>query len=349
MTPWLSTGGSGVDYEDLIDSLRCEEVADDLGVIVTSIAGDEHWAHCPYPSHHGLDRNPSFSFNVEKCVASCFSCGGGGDFAHLVSQVMGISREAAIEWLAPYSDISSDIDEVFLKQVDRALQTPDRNFRLPSDPLPWYPTKRVDDWCQRGLDERMEWFEGRGITEEVVRDLRLGFDPEHGPRRDYVGPAIIIPHFVNGTCTGWQERWERHEGTPADLGKYTNSPGMPRDHLYGFKPCDTMIVVEAPLTKARIQSVGLDATATFGAKVDPRHVKDLRRCREVWLALDNDEAGDQALELLIAGLEEYVELYVVPPPAGLKEDLGDVDDDTLAELLDARVSAFELTLFDETA
>jgi DNA primase len=78
--------------------------------------------------------------------------------------------------------------------------------------------------------------------------------------------------------------------------------------------------------------------------VTPRHVKDLRRCREVWLALDNDDAGDAALHVLISGLDDHVELYIVPPPPGHKDDLGDVDDDALAELLESRVSAFELQL-----
>lgn len=326
-----------MDYSDLADSLRVEEIADELGIIVTSVVGDEHWAHCPYPAHGGVDRNPSFSFNVDKGVASCFSCGSGGNMLQLVCDLLEVDRDTALEWLVPFSDYAGETDEAFIEQVERAMDDIERTLRPEGDPLPWFPTARVDAWCEAAIRERADWFESRRISLDVARRLKLGLDHEH-QRAGYTGPAIIIPHFVDGQCAGWQERWERHEGTPSSLGKYTNSPGMPRDVLYAFRPSSPIIVVESPLTVARLMSMGLNATATFGAKVSERHIRDLRRCRTVYLAFDNDDSGDAAVESLME-LDDYVDLLIVPPPAKRKADLGDVDDDEVLYLLDAATPA----------
>ncbi len=327
-------------------TLRIEEVLDELGVYSTHVRGDEWFAHCPLPTHSGADRNPSFSINLDSFKFSCFTCATGGTAIRLAMQILDIDYIAAVDWLAGFSDYAPYDDVSFLDSVRRKLAADDeRPMEREDDPLPWYPTARVSEWSANLLDDDSFWVDcslildgrDRMIDHEVARHLQLGYDPEHH-RGSHVGPALIIPVFAEGHCVGWQERWlgDRPDWVP----KYTNTTDFPRNEtLYNGQMLHTKraIVVESPMTVGRLLTAGYASMATFGAQVSDDQIRLLRRVPEVWVSYDNDKAGKDATRRIVDALSEHSEVWVVLPPEIEKGDLGDCDDALLEETLANRL------------
>lgn len=333
------------DWPEIAATLRIEEVLDELGIEATTIRGDEWFSHCPLPEHGGVDSNPSFSINTDRLVWSCFTCGYGGTPIKLVMRVLDCDYDFAVEWLAKFSDFTPGTDAGFLEQVHRRLAVEDTPWRTKDETvLPWYPKSKVDEWCNNLMSSEHLFCDGelhldgrnRFIGRDVCRHLKLGYDPEH-QRGSHVGPALIIPVFVDDQCVGWQERW-LGDDVPSWVPKYTNTTDFPRESTVYNSAVLVLdrptLVVESPMSVARLLTAGLPAVATYGAMVSPGQLKLLRKMRELWLSYDNDKAGHKAVKTITDALEHHTALWVVPPPRHAeKADLGDCDDDQLEAAL----------------
>lgn len=333
-------------WPEIAPSLQAAEAADDMGIQILYVHGDEHFAHCPLPEHPGADASPSFSFNDDKLVYNCFVCGG-GSFVKLTEKVLDVSRDAALDWLIGYSDYDANDDGTFLKQIERIISAkPERIRQYEERSLPWYPQHKCEEWHALAREHRLDWFTSldverpRYIDEEVFDHLKFGWSPDLTTKVSgelYTGPAILIPHIVGGDLVGYQRRWE-DDPRPKGLGKYTNTPDFPREFtLYNqdmLRRSVPTVVVESPMSVARLLSFGQMAVGTFGAKVTPQQIRILRGLDEVWIAMDNDEAGERATKTLRDGLDDHCIVKVIPPPSGDKGDLGDLADDELAVQLD---------------
>ena len=186
----------------------------------------------------------------------------------------------------------------------------------------------------------------RGITEEAVEMLHLGWDEADN--------RIVFPHFFKGQLVGFQKRaippgpWpESAEQDP----KYKSSLGFPKaETLYGYDYCRTrslmdmhkmthVVVVESPMSVAKAYSLGIPyVLATFGAKVTPSQLALLHDFASVTVWFDDDPAGRAGERTLVNGLSVSKVLVVDPEPG---RDLGDCSTrEEVQAMLDSAVPAF---------
>lgn len=365
-----------VEYDDIIDSIRLDEVLNELGIVVTQITKGEHWSSCPLDGHPGADATPSFSINEDNLLWNCFTCHEGGSLPMLVRDIehftdddgsrsepkFGLTAfEKGVEWLLPFSDGDVESDDGFMKQLERYLERADeRPKRTRSVALPFYSPKIIERLDDAPVELLAKW----NITQqETVTHHQIKFVPERhrvGAKGEYTGPALVIPHYFGGKLVGYQERWlddDRGKYPP----KYTNSDDFPKAlTLYGWDDAveearrgTPVIVVESTMTKNRLWEIGYTAAATFGASVSDEQLRLLRSLLGgVILAFDNDPdylnkkgetvrgSGVIALEQVADHLTDFIPVEIVPPIPQEKGDLADLLEEATHDLIRRRKPVF---------
>ena len=331
-----------MNYNDIKDTIRVEELEDALGINFTFRRGDEHTAHCPLPTHSGNDRNPSFGINIKKGVFNCFSCGVGGTWLDLVKLVENLDESEALEYLKEFADYrEEDNVDIFIRQLEKwQHREPERIEREPE--LPIYDEKILE----AGLGAGVSYYRNRHISDSIIREYSLGFS-DCRTRGDYSGPAAIIPVHFGGSLCGFQERWIDYGKVdfPKWIPKYTNSSEFPKKSvLYNFDKArlrdDPVIVVESALTVCTLLSYGYNAVSTFSASISPRQVQILRQFPRIQIGFDNDDAGKKALRKSIRALERYTSIEVLDVPQG--RDLGDLNPEEVAQIVENSTPAYLL-------
>jgi len=346
-----------IDWESIAESVRVEEVLDELGIRIQQIHKGEHWASCPLPSHPGADASPSWSINAENLVYNCFVCGGGnlpGLVIHMVESVH--DWQDALRWLAPFSDVDIDgeDDVAFMKQLqgylDRA-ETPSKRQR--GTTLPYYSNSVIDRLETAPVALLAKW----GIKDQrTVEEFRIKYDEERRRLKggkEYVGPCIIVPHFWHESLVGYQERW-LDDDRPKWVAKYTNSDDFPKkETLFNWDRAVeearkglVTVVVESAFTAIRLWELGYSVMATFGASVSDQQVKYLGSLfGGVALSYDSDPdfvnakgqvvkgAGQKTLKALTVRLSDLIPVSVVPQVGLDKGDLADLEDAQIYDLI----------------
>lgn len=351
-----------VEYKDLIDSIRLDEVLDALGIVVGQITKGEHWSSCPLSTHPGSDVSPSFSINEDSLLFNCFVCGG-GPLPLLVKDVETLdSWDAAVSWLLPYSDGETDTDEGHMKQLERYFEErnhPTAPRRQRSVEMPFYSPRILERMEYARPELLAKWH----ITQpETIVHHGIRVDPEHTrvfAKGEYTGPALVIPHFFGGKLVGYQERW-LDDDRPKGIPKYTNSDDFPRaETLYGWDDAledagleTPVVVVESAMTRARLWELGYVSVATFGASVSDQQIRLLRALPAVVLATDNDPdyfdnkgklrrgAGAVNLEKTADSLTDFIPVEILPPVAKEKGDLADIEEEEVHDLYRRREPVF---------
>lgn len=240
---------------DLVDFLSS------IGIEVTK-AGQEIQARCPvHLSRTGkVDNKPSFYINAESGLWLCYSCGGRGNLAQLITQVTG-SINADGEALIAMMNHS--VNQLSMPKWEKAPEADIRTYLQYSD-----------------VPKR--YLESRDLTAEATRSYGVRWNDE---RKSWIIP-IIDP---NGHLLGWQEK-----GTDF----VRNHPkGIKMRHtLFGIERFNakTAILVESPLDVVRFASSfdGMQCLASFGATISDEQLSLLADvAHKVIIALDNDQAG----------------------------------------------------------
>lgn len=358
----------GIEWEDIAESVRIDEVLNDLGVDVHEVVRGEHWASCPLPSHPGSDQKPSFSINEDTYLFNCFTCSEGGPLPLLVASMEGMETddtstrwEKALYWLLPYSDADIEGDDGFMEQLERYLQRADAKVKLNRTPdLPYYSPRVIERLEFAPLEVLAKW----GIKHEgTVEQFGIRYDPQRRRLKggqEYEGPAIVIPHILRGDIIGYQERW-LSDDRPKWVPKYTNSENFPKKTtIYNFdgivaegRKGMPSVVVESTMTTARLWEVGYSSGATFGASVTPDQIRLLRSLHSgVILAFDDDPdyvndtgklvrgAGKKALSNLVEALADSIPIWSASVGTDDKSDLADLDDEQIHAVISRAVWRF---------
>lgn len=160
----------------------------------------------------------------------------------------------------------------------------------------------------------LAYLRSRGVREATIRDCRLGFGAPglsmhlrasgldaglaeslgllNGKRECFAG-RVIIPDIVGGRAiwlTG--RRLDEHE--PRYLNLRTEKPILGLGRVTG----DAVILVEGPFDWLTAVGWGFDTAALLGTRVSERVLRQLDRFSQVYLALDNDDAGHEAVRNL---------------------------------------------------
>ena len=283
-------------------------VRDVLGVHDYVRRRSELVMHCvlPFGLHSHGDRNPSASFNDEKLVYNCFTCGG-GDVLWLVQAVQGVDLDGALRVLKGQIEPGDVSLSELQRQIDKLWAGDGAGYVMPT-----FGERILRPW-----ECFAKFLDDRGISREVQRRMRTGVDLKS---REQIGedvwieqPRLVIPHFFGGKLRGWQKRRldDRIQVGP----KYLSSPSFPKDRtLYNLDNVEGphAIVVESPTTVLHALSEGVDPiVGTFGKSVTDTQVALLERFERVTMFFDADAAGRRGT-LSVAGRLTHARVLAVP-------------------------------------
>jgi hypothetical protein len=319
----------------------CEDLLSEFGVsrIRKNPRKHELIHSCPIPGAHANgDRNPSAALNYQDLVFRCLGCGAYGGLLWFVATCRQDDSAGARDWLNGATGLGGQEMDLttLLGIIDAAYAK-----HSAREPIPRYNPATLAPWTRWAepyplLTEPPRrsdppGFKGRGIPAETLREFQVGYAPDYEMRvgrQVITQERIIIPHFWRGELCGWQAR----KVDPADEPKYKNTPEFPKDRtLYNHHPrARSVVVVESPMSVLRHVHHVPQLEATFGT-LTPDQIKLLAGFDDVVLWFDNDDAGWEDTRQAIEGLKAHTSVRVVDSP--YDADVADMDDDTVAQLL----------------
>lgn len=320
-------GGNSFDAIHLPESEKkqlCRSLLSEFSaqrVTETSTKEFVHSCVLPFGLHQNGDRHPSARINWDKLVYNCSVCGGGG-LLWFIAICRGTDSEEAATWLTSETGIGG-LQELgkLLSYLD-AVFTEQRKSKTVS--MPRMDLRVIEKWqlIHPYLTDPPP--DGRGVPEQNVMDLGVGFDPDRY--------RIVIPHLWKGHLVGWQSRRLLADGSP----KYLSTPEFPKDDtIYHYDPSrSTAVVVESPMSVMAKVHVVPEMEATFGAPATERQAKLLAEHQRVILWMDNDLAGWKATEFLSDRLASYCDVWVVD--SHLDADPADLSDGEVRDYIDSK-------------
>lgn len=294
-----------------------EYVLSKMGVDSIKQSGEWLMISCPLaPWTHagGTDRRPSFGVRESKGVSGvhCFSCGFKGGMLSLVREY---GKHAVEDGLWSTESMQELIDFVILSEDEDEVE----EHIVPPEVVT-VPVK-----LESYLNIGHEYFEKRGITEETIKEWKLGFVESYRDKDAgiFMYNRALFPVYAKD---GLQDKLIGIIGRSIDgeEPKYKNAPPNFRkaNYVYGgwlAKDRRKIIVVEGPmdcltvnqnLKKYKIED--LFAVALMGADPSDAQIAWLKdNADEVICMLDNDPSGKLGTKKLIEALDPHVVVSVV--------------------------------------
>lgn len=254
---------------------------------------------CPF---HG-DMRPSLIVYPATQSYYCFSCGAGGDVIDFVARLNKVGFKGAVETLCGTAVQPSKLSPLrFVSEVPAV--NPDDAAHVVEVSVDFYHGAL---WR---TPKALAYLRLRGVREATIHDCRLGFgapglsthlvasgvDPGlakslgllKGKRECFAG-RVIIPDIVGGRAT-WLTGRRLDDREPRYLNLRTEKPILGLGRVTG----DAVVLVEGPFDWLTAVGWGFDAAALLGTRTSERVLRQLDRFGQVYLALDNDEAGHDA-------------------------------------------------------
>lgn len=320
-----------------------------------------NWMAC-CPFHQ--EKTPSFSVNPAKGFYKCFGCGKGGNAFTFLMEMEGLNFPEAVQRVAEMSGVPlpEPVDdrqyEQSKKRKEEKKQLSEQVIELNRIALEFWE-KELHGNSKQAKAAR-DYLTGRGITEDVQRQFRIGFSPDAwdallGHLKQTGADEKIIEQSGLVSLNEEKERvFDRFRGrimfpvldvngNPVAFGaramgddqpKYLNSPETPAyvkgQHLYGlFQSKDTIrqkkfaILVEGYLDLIALYQFGItNVAASLGTAFTPEQSKLLSRfTKRVVINYDGDNAGINAAKRAIEHLlPQDFEIKVLVLPDGQDPD-----------------------------
>ena len=336
--------------------------------------GRNHKGLCPF---HG-EKSPSFMVNEELQIYKCFGCGVGGDVIKFLMEIEGLDFIEALEKLAKRAGVKLE-----KKGRDNQSSEKKRVLEMHSLAGEYYHYLLMEhkvgevarkDLLGRGLNKKIwesfrlgfslsTWdglskflIEKKGFKENELISAGLSIKGSKGGVYDRFRGRIMFPLLDSGEkVVGFSGRVIpelARENEP----KYINSPETLVYHksqmLFGLTQArqairkkDQVVVVEGELDMISSFMAGVTETVAIkGSALTEEMVEKLARlCNLVILALDADDAGEEALKKSIETLEKRgLEVKVVYWSDGKDPDeLARKNPLSWRKLVDKPVSVYE--------
>jgi len=129
---------------------------------------------CPFHE----ERTPSFGIDPVEKLYHCFGCGVGGDVFSFVMETESLDFAGALEWLADRGGIELERESEDPRDAARRVRR-DRLLALLERTAAYYV--RVL-WEGAEAARAREYLVGRGLSEPVLREFRVGFAPSRWDR-----------------------------------------------------------------------------------------------------------------------------------------------------------------------
>lgn len=301
---------------------------------------------CPFHD----ERTPSFSVNAEEKLFYCFGCQAKGDAIGFVEQSEGLDFVDAVEMLADRYGVQLERENDDPRAEERRRRR-SRLHALLDRAARFYSTYLFDS---REAGAAREYLAGRGLSEETLREFRVGYSPsawdrmvvgaqEGGFRRqELVEAGLAQPGRQGGLYDRFRGRimfpLADRRGQVLGFGarsmgegrgpKYLNTSENDVFHkgrqLFGINLAHgpatrsgRIVVVEGYTDVLALHQAGIrDSVAIMGTALTPEQMKRLSdTASDVVLALDADRSGQEAM-LRAARTGGRAELRVVEMPAG---------------------------------
>lgn len=256
---------------------------------------------CPF---HG-DTRPSLIVYPATQSYYCFGCGAGGDVIDFVTRLNKVGFKEAVELLCGTAVQPYNLSSMRCVSEAPAVD-PDDAARAVQAAVDFYHGAL---WR---TSKALAYLRSRGVREATVHDCRIGFAESglighlatrgadldvarslgllKGNRECFAG-RIVIPDIVGGRAT-WLTGRRLDEQEPRYLNLRTEKPILGLDRVKG----DAVVLVEGPFDWLTAVGWGFDTAALLGTRMSERVLRQLDRFSQVYLALDNDDAGQAAMQ-----------------------------------------------------
>lgn len=273
---------------------------------------------CPF---HG-DTRPSLVVYPATQSYYCFGCGAGGDVIDFVARRNKVGFKEAVELLCRTAGQPYNLNPVCCVSEKPAVDRDDA-VRLIEAAVDFYHAAL---WR---TPKALAYLRSRGVREATIRDCRLGFGAPglsrhlrangidaglaeslgllKGKKECFAG-RVITPDIVGGRAT-WLTGRRLDEREPRYLNLRTEKPILGLGRVTG----DAVVLVEGPFDWLTAGGWRFDAAALLGTRLSDRVLRQLDRFTQVYLALDNDEAGHEAVLNLIEVLGPRAIPVRLPP------------------------------------
>jgi DNA primase len=124
---------------------------------------------CPFHD----ERTPSFSVDAERKLYHCFGCGAGGDAIRFVEETDALDFPEAVETLAEHTGVRLEREEDD-PAAERRRSRRERLLSLLERATRFYATYL---WDSREAGRARKYLAGRGLSESIVREFRVGYAP----------------------------------------------------------------------------------------------------------------------------------------------------------------------------
>jgi DNA primase len=363
---------------DSIERLR--EAVDMVDLVSTKTdlrrVGSRWQGLCPFHD----ERSPSFNVNAEEKLYICFGCEAKGDSIRFVEETEGLDFREAVETLAERYSVELQLEDEDPRAEERRRRR-ERLLALLERTSGFYAAFL---WGAPEAAKARDYLAGRGLSEEILREFRVGYAPsawdrvtvaaqEEGYKPEELAAAGVAAHGRNG---GLYDRFRGRimfplanaRGRVLGFGaramgegrgpKYLNTSENELYHkgrqLFGIDlarahaaKSGRIVVVEGYTDVLALHQVGVRETvAIMGTALTQEQLAELGRAASlVVLALDADRSGQEAmLRAVRAAREKQLELQVVELPEGA--DPADLIASEGAEAFEARLgTAIEVERF----
>jgi DNA primase len=124
---------------------------------------------CPFHE----ERTPSFGIDPTQKVYYCFGCQSSGDLFTFVQETEGVDFRGALELLAERYGIELELEEEDPRDAEKRKKR-ERLLELLSRTASFYERCL---WDSKEAAKAREYLLGRGLSEEVLREFRVGYAP----------------------------------------------------------------------------------------------------------------------------------------------------------------------------
>lgn len=280
-----------------------------------SIRGEELMANSPFRD----ESNPSFGLNLETGIYNDFGGDGyykQGNIIKLISYLSDTPIEEVEDYLiAKYGRILSDMDALTL-EVDLAPKEHVERTYSPAE--------------LAHLAYRSPYLEQRGISEQVQRVFKVGYDRERKA-------VAMLWQNVKGEIVNVKFRHVRRKSF-----WYMPDGDAIKNHVYGLNQIvkqgiETAVIVESEIDALYLWSNKIPAIALGRAGMSRKQQELIERSslKEIVLGLDNDEAGKNAEDRIAKNLNMTKLLTKLEIPENYK-DVNEVKGNHLQRLYQSR-------------
>jgi hypothetical protein len=250
------------------------------------------------------DRTPSFFVNLDGMYAGTWKDSGAydsewesGGFVKLLAFLRNETEDETAEYLIETYALSHDFENLTLRIPRLTIQRKGRS---------------LDAAILAGFQTNYSYLKGRGISEDVQRQMGVRYDAER--------QAVVIPWFTpDGKLANIKYRKTRGKA----FWYHRGGDGLPiRDLVYGLDwRAKVAVLTEAEIDAMSWRQVGVTGLATGGVSFTPAKRDLILRSaiERLYIATDNDKAGRKLRDEVIRALRGRVELFNVEFERGFKD------------------------------